>query len=185
MLLHDPVLFAREFWDELDTLGAHPGIRAKDLHGRFAFVAGTEIVRGTLPDLPDPRAPVQEVLWAPAGHAPLVGVLLAIAGIVIGTIRHGLRRFLPELALLGWTVICGGVYSAIVWSADGMESTRHALPTQLVLTVVVWVVVLRGCGGRARRTEHDQPSAVAGPVTAHAPRVSSCGAGPARSARGS
>ena len=57
---------------------------------------------------------------------------------------------------------------AIVGSADGMESSRHVLPTQLVLTVVVWVVVLRACGGPARRTEHDQTSAVAGPVTAPA-----------------
>jgi hypothetical protein len=49
-----------------------------------------------------------------------------------------------------------------------MESTRHALPTQLVLTVVVWIVVLRACGGPARRTEPDQRAAVAGPVTAPA-----------------
>jgi hypothetical protein len=139
---HDPALFARQYWDALDALGAHPGLTAKALHGTLAFVAGDKIVKGEIPDLPDPLASVQRVLWAPAGLEPVLAVLLAAAALVTGFVRKG-RRFALELALLTWSVLCSAVYYALVWSQAGMEPTRHALPLQLVLTVVIWVVALR------------------------------------------
>ena len=158
-----------------EAAGAEPLRRRWRSFARLiSFVDDGRIVHGEIPDLPDPLAGVQKVLWSPAGLLPVLAVLIALAAIVVGIARRGVRRFAPELALLAWTVVCSAAYYALVWAQAGMEPTRHALPLQLVLTIVVWIVVLRAFtpvsaprdgearqprGDRAADAHHPAPSA--------------------------
>jgi hypothetical protein len=117
------------------------------LSGTLALLAHGKLTLVDVPDPPNPLPAVQGILWGPSGYVPLLGALIAVAAITVGIVRKGARGFLPEILLCFSALVFSAIFFAVNEATVGNDNYRHALPAQVVLAVLVWVLVLRAFTG--------------------------------------